>query len=54
MGGRDKIMSLYSSLVLNLYTKPRGILSLFRHKELYSAESYYKEAQKKIDVLPTT
>lgn len=43
MGLRDKIMSLYSGLVLNLYTKPRSILGLYRHKELYSAKSYYTE-----------
>ena len=43
MGLRDIILSLYSGFVLNFYIKPRGILGLFRHKELYSAESYYKE-----------
>lgn len=43
MGLRDKILSTYSRFVLNLYTKPRCILGLFKHKELYSAESYYKE-----------
>lgn len=43
MSLRDKMMSLYSSIVLNLYTKPRSILRLFRHKELYSAKSYYTE-----------
>ena len=43
MGLANKIMSLYSGLRLNLYTKPRSILGLYKHKELYSAESYYPE-----------
>lgn len=43
MGLRDKIMSLYSGLVLNLYIKPRSLFSLFKHKELYSAKGYYSE-----------
>lgn len=43
MGLRDKIMSLYSGLVLNLYIKPRSLFSLFKHKELYSAKGYYAE-----------
>lgn len=43
MGLKDKILSIYSGLVLNLYTKPRCILGLRKHKELYSAKSYYPE-----------
>ena len=35
--------SLYSGIILNLYTKPRSILGLYKHKEYYSAESYYTE-----------
>lgn len=43
MGLKNKIVSLYSRLVLNLYTKPRSILGLYRRKGLYSAKSYYTE-----------
>lgn len=43
MGLKDIIKSIYSSVVLNLYKKPRCILGLFNHKELYSAKSYYPE-----------
>ena len=43
MGLRDKIESFYSNLVLNFYAKPHCILGLFKHKELYSAKSYYPE-----------
>lgn len=47
MGLRYKILSTYSRLVLNLYTKPRYILGLHKHKELYSAKSYYPERKSK-------
>lgn len=40
---RKKIKKVYNSMVLNLYIKPRHIISLFKHKELYSSQSYYPE-----------
>lgn len=43
MGLKNIIMSLYSRIILNLYTKPRNILGLYKHKEYYSAPSYYNE-----------
>ena len=43
MRSNNIILSIYSVLISNLYKKPRSILGLFKHKELYSAQSYYSE-----------
>ncbi len=43
MGLSNKILSIYSNLILSLYTKPRGILGLYKHRELYISKSYYPE-----------
>ena len=42
---KKKIVKLYEAAVINLYVKPRHILSLHRRKDLYAAKSYYPEKE---------
>ena len=40
---KKRINKLYEAAVVNLYIKPRHILTLHRRKDLYAAQSYYPE-----------
>ncbi len=42
---KKRIIKLYEATVINLYVKPRHILSLHRSKDLYAAKSYYPEKE---------